>query len=191
MVKSAPRRCGWCTGDALYQIYHDDEWGVPVHDDRVLFKRLILEGMQAGLSWLTVLKKRAHMMQAFFEFDPERLAKATDAQYQSWLADAGLIRNRAKLRSITQNARAFLELQSQRTFSSYVWDFVDGETVLNQWRRRSDVPSQTPTSVAMSKALKKSGFNFVGPTICYAFMQSAGLVNDHETRCFRHAELSG
>ena len=191
MVKSAPRRCGWCTGDALYQTYHDDEWGVPVHDDRVLFERLILEGMQAGLSWLTVLKKREHMTQAFFEFDPERLAKPSDAQYQSWLADAGLIRNRAKLRSITQNARAFLEVQSQKTFSSFVWDFVDGETVLNHWRRRSDVPSQTPTSVAMSKALKESGFNFVGPTICYAFMQSAGLVNDHETRCFRHAELSG
>ena len=194
MVKTpeAPTRCGWCGDDALYQTYHDEEWGVPVFDSHALFERLMLEGMQAGLSWLTILKKRAHMTTALMGFDPQRLARATDADVARWMTDTGLIRNRAKLQSMISNARACLSLQETDPagFGGFLWSFSDGAPLQNRWRTLAEVPGQTPVSLAMSKELKKAGFNFVGPTICYAFMQSAGMVNDHVTDCFRYTELS-
>lgn len=168
--------------------YHDTEWGVPVREPGALFERLILEGMQAGLSWRTILVKRPHMARVFHGFDPERLAAAGDADLARWLEDPGVIRHRGKLTAMVGNARHFLQLVDPVDF---VWSFVDGAPILNRWRAGAEVPSKTPASVAMSKALRKRGFRFVGPTICYAFMQSAGLVNDHLVSCFRHAELAG
>ncbi len=166
--------------------YHDAEWGVPVRDPRDLFERLILEGMQAGLSWRTILVKRSHMVRVFHGFDPDRLAAARDEDLARWLADPGVIRHRGKLTAMVGNARHFLELQDPVAF---LWSYVDGAPICNRWEDGAQVPSKTPASVAMSKALRKLGFRFVGPTICYAFMQSAGLVNDHVVDCFRHAEL--
>ena len=166
--------------------YHDAEWGVPVRDPRDLFERLILEGMQAGLSWRTILVKRSHMVRVFHGFDPDRLAAAGDEDLARWLADPGVIRHRGKLTAMVGNARHFLELQDPVAF---LWSYVDGAPICNRWEDGAQVPSKTPASVAMSKALRKLGFRFVGPTICYAFMQSAGLVNDHVVDCFRHAEL--
>ena len=177
---SEPIRCPWAEGDALMQDYHDREWGVPVHDAHALFERLILEGMQAGLSWRLVLQRRPAMASAFFGFDAERLAEATEDDQRRWLADASLIRNRAKIASVIANARAYLELDDP---VEYFWSFVNGKPILGEWQMASEVPSQTEESRAMSKALKKRGFKFVGPTICYALMQSAGLVNDHLLDC--------
>ncbi len=181
MVKT--QRCDWCGIDPLYVAYHDDEWGVPVSDDRELFERLNLEGMQAGLSWLTVLKKRARMRERFFEFDARRLAEQGEGALPSWLRDPGLIRHRGKLEALIGNARASLELDEG--LARFVWSFVDGAPKQNRWRSLADVPSATDASTAMSKALRRAGFRFVGPTICYAFMQSAGLVNDHMAGCHR------
>lgn len=183
MVKTA--RCEWCGEDALYVAYHDEEWGVPVADDRVLFERLVLEGMQAGLSWYTVLKKRAHMRERFFDFEPLHLARDGERRLSDWLQDPGLIRHRGKLESVVANARAMLELPTSLT--ELVWSFVDGAPMQNRWRSLEQVPAHTKASDAMSKTLKRAGFRFVGPTTCYAFMQSAGLVNDHVTTCHRHA----
>lgn len=177
---SDPIRCPWAGDDPLMQEYHDREWGVPVHDAHALFERLILEGMQAGLSWRLVLHRRPAMASAFFNFDAERLAQASEDDRRRWLADASLIRNRAKIASVTANARAYLELNDP---VEYFWSFVDGTPILGEWRTASQVPSQTAESRAMSKALRKRGFKFVGPTICYALMQSAGLVNDHLLDC--------
>lgn len=182
MVKAT--RCDWCGDDPLYVAYHDTEWGVPVRDDRALFERLVLEGMQAGLSWYTVLKKRQHMRERFLGFDPHRLARAGDGHLRDWLEDPGLIRHRGKLDSVIGNARAMLALPG--SLSDFVWRFVDGAPVQNRWTTLSEVPAHTKASDAMSKALKRAGFRFVGPTICYAFMQSAGLVNDHLLSCHRH-----
>ena len=184
MVKSS--RCGWCGDDPLYVAYHDEEWGVPVRDPVALFERLVLEGMQAGLSWLTVLRKRAHMQSRFCDFDPAAIDREGPELIDSWLTDAGLIRHRGKLDAVIVNARAMLAFGD--AFPGFIWSFVDGAPIQNHWRSLAEVPSSTPRSEAMSRALRKAGFKFVGPTACYAFMQSAGLVNDHVVSCQRHGE---
>lgn len=182
--------CPWCTGFDLYRAYHDTEWGVPLRDDRALFELLILEGAQAGLSWATVLKKRENYRHAFDGFDPLRIACYDDEKVAALLADAGIIRNRAKVAASIQNARSFLALTVDGTpFSDFLWQFVDGTPIQNQWASLADVPARTAASDAMSKALGRAGFKFVGSTICYALMQSAGMVNDHLTTCPRHAEI--
>ena len=187
MVKA---RCPWCLGDPLYVDYHDKEWGVPLHDDRRLFEMLILEGAQAGLSWLTILKKRAAYREAFDGFDPERMARYGKEKVARLLQNPGIVRNRLKIESASRNARAFLKVTSEfGSFSDYLWRFVDNRTVQNQWRTLSDIPPRTSHSDAMSKDLKQRGFNFVGSTICYAFMQSVGMVNDHLVECFRYREI--
>jgi len=180
-------RCPWCGDDPLYVAYHDEEWGVPSHDDRYLFEMLILEGAQAGLSWLTVLRKRDHYRRAMDGLDPRAIARYHEQSIEALMQDAGIIRNRAKLVSTVGNARAFLELQAARgSFDAYLWDFVDGAPILNRFRSMGEVPASTPLSDALSKDLKKRGFKFVGSTICYAYMQAVGMVNDHLTSCFRH-----
>jgi len=185
------KRCWWCGDDVDYVRYHDNEWGVPLRDGQALFALLQLEGMQAGLAWITVLRKRDHMSKRFFAFRPKALVQKGPAAMASWLEDAGLIRNRAKLSALVTNAQAYLDYEKEFGKGSFVdllWDFVDGKPVQNRWRGKADVPATTPVSEAMSKKLKKLGFRFVGPTICYAFMQSAGLVNDHARDCYRHSE---
>ena len=186
---NAPIRCPWAIGDE-YVAYHDREWGVPVHDDRLLFEFLILEGAQAGLSWATILKKRENYRQAFDGFDPTLVAKYGKRKQQALMANAGIVRNRLKIESAVTNAEAFLEvLEKLGTFDEYVWSFVGGQPLQNSWKSHRSVPARTPQSDAMSKDLKKRGFRFVGSTICYAFMQAVGMVNDHLVPCFRHAEL--
>ncbi|MCY4212586.1 MAG: DNA-3-methyladenine glycosylase I [Gammaproteobacteria bacterium] len=185
---AAESRCDWCGTEPLLIRYHDEEWGVPERAEQPLFERLILEGMQAGLSWLTVLRKRNHMREAFLGFDIEALAAADDHHMEEWLRDPGLIRNRAKLASVVINAQATLALPN--SLSEQVWSFVDGEPTQNRWCRQGEVPSQTDASVAMSNSLKNLGFRFVGPVICYAFMQSAGLVNDHLVDCPAHSKCA-
>lgn len=175
-------RCGWCGDDALYVAYHDEEWGVPVTDRQAMFERLVLEGMQAGLSWITILRKRAHMHDVFYGFEMQRLAACGEQQVAQWLQDAGIIRHRGKLEAMIGNARLAL---ADPDFSANLWAFAPDEP--NEFKRLADVPGQTRESTAMSKALKKAGYRFVGPTICYAFMQSVGMVNDHVTGCWRHA----
>lgn len=185
-------RCPWCEGFDLYREYHDTEWGVPLRDDRALFELLILEGAQAGLSWATVLKKRAHYRQVFDGFVPELVANYGDAKVAALLADPGIIRNRAKVAAAIQNARACLALQATgQSFSDYLWGFVGNSPVQNNWQSLSEVPAKTSQSDAMSKALTKAGFKFVGSTICYAFMQASGMVNDHLLSCPRHLEAQG
>lgn len=182
-------RCGWVNDDPLYIAYHDEEWGVPLHDDRRLFEMLVLEGAQAGLSWYTILKKRDGYRRAFDAFDPERVARYDEKKVVSLLQDRGIVRNRLKVEAAIGNARAWLDLrESDVRFSDFLWDFTGGKPVVNAWRRLEDVPASTPASEAMSRALKKLGFRFVGPTICYAFMQAVGMVNDHTTTCFRWKE---
>ncbi|GMQ77259.1 MAG: DNA-3-methyladenine glycosylase I [Gammaproteobacteria bacterium] len=174
----------------MYLEYHDREWGVPVHDDRQLFEMLILEGAQAGLSWITVLKKRENYRRAFDGFDARKIAGYGARKKRALLNDAGIIRNRLKIDATIGNARAFLGvLDEYGSFSDYLWNFVDGRPIVNRWRRLSQVPVSTQVSDALSKALKRRGFKFVGTTICYAFMQAVGMVNDHVTTCFRHAEV--
>ena len=183
------RRCPWAKGDE-YIDYHDKEWGVPVHDDRLLFEFLILEGAQAGLSWITILKKRNNYRIAFDQFDPEIVAKYGKRKQQSLLANAGIVRNRLKIEAAIQNAKAFLAVQEEHgSFDDYIWDFVGGKPKQNSWKSMKAVPARTSVSDAMSKDLKRRGFKFVGSTICYAFMQAVGMVNDHLVDCFRHAEL--
>ena len=182
------QRCPWAGDDELMQIYHDQEWGVPVYDDPALFERLILEGFQAGLSWRTILHKRENFRRAFDGFDAEKMAAYDDAKIQLLLQDAGIVRNRLKVRGAVQNAQAYLRLkEAEGSFSDWLWTFVGGSPLLppRPLRSMAEVPAFTPEATAMSKALKKAGFTFVGPTICYAFMQSAGLVNDHVAGCFR------
>ena len=181
-----PTRCGWVNDDPLYVAYHDEEWGVPVHDDRMLFEMLTLEGAQAGLSWYTILRKREAYRRAFDGFDAERIAGYDDRKVASLLDDPGIVRNRLKVNAAIGNARAWLDLRTSGTdLSEFLWDLAGGAPVVNAWRRLEDVPASTPVSEAMSKALKRRGFRFVGPTICYAFMQAVGMVNDHVTSCFR------
>ncbi len=183
-------RCAWAEGDLLYQKYHDEEWGVPLHDDRMLFEFLILDGMQAGLSWLTILKKRENFRNAFDRFDPNKIIRYGPEKIRQLLSDKGIIRNRLKIEAAVNNAEAFLRIQEEAgSFDSYIWKFVGYKTIQNSFREISEIPAKTPESEAMSKDLVKRGFTFVGPTICYAFMQAAGLVNDHVVDCFRHKEL--
>ena len=184
-------RCPWAKGDKYIQ-YHDAEWGVPVHDDRLLFEFLILEGAQAGLSWSTILNKRDGYRQAFDGFDPSIVARYGDKKRQRLLSNAGIVRNRLKIDAAIQNAKAFLVVQKEfGTFDRYIWNFVGGKPKRNAWKSMQDVPARTPESDAMSADLKRRGFKFVGSTICYAFMQAVGMVNDHLVDCFRHGELSG
>jgi len=184
-------RCGWCGTDPDYVAYHDTEWGVPERDDRALFEKLILDGFQAGLAWITILKKRDNFRHAFDYFDPETIARYGEREVETLMADAGIIRNRAKIQATVTNARAYLDLmEKEGSFSDFLWQFTDGRTIHNHWRRWQDVPAETAESRAMSKALKARGFRFCGPTICYAFMQAVGMVNDHLTDCFRHAEVA-
>ncbi|MFC2082474.1 DNA-3-methyladenine glycosylase I [Candidatus Bipolaricaulota bacterium] len=183
-------RCEWAGTDPLYVAYHDDDWGVPVHDDRLLFEMLILEGAQAGLSWSTILKKRDGYREAFHGFDVERVAAYTQRDIDRLLADSGIIRNRLKIESAIKNARGVLEIQEEfGSLDDYLWRFVGGKARQNAWTSMSDLPAKTEQSEVMSKDLKKRGFNFVGPTICYAFMQAVGMVNDHTTDCYRYEEL--
>ena len=181
-------RCDWGSGDPLYRAYHDEEWGVPIHDRDRLFELLCLEGAQAGLAWITILRKRQGYRAAFDGFHPERIAAYTDDDRARILADAGIVRNRAKVDAVIDNARALVEIDD---FDGLVWSFVDGRPVQNEWRETGEIPALTDASTTMSKELRRRGFRFVGPTICYAFMQSAGLVNDHVVQCFRYAELGG
>ena len=179
-------RCGWCRSDPLYVAYHDAEWGVPVHDDRRLFEMLILEGAQAGLSWITILRKRESYRKAFAGFDPKKVARFDAKKEAALMQDEGIVRNRLKISSTVTNARAFLDVQKEfGTFDRYIWSFVGGKPLKNKRRTLGDVPARTPESDAMSKDLKKRGFRFVGSTICYAFMQACGLVDDHVAECFR------
>ncbi|MEZ4771333.1 MAG: DNA-3-methyladenine glycosylase I [Caldilineales bacterium] len=183
-------RCQWAGSDPLYVAYHDQEWGVPVHDDRLLFEFLILEGAQAGLSWSTILKKRESYRLAFDNFDPQQVAGYDDQKIAELLANPGIVRNRLKVNAAVRNARAFLAVQAEfGSFDAYIWQFVGGRPRRNAWRSLSEMPAETDESRAMSKDLKRRGFTFVGPTICYAFMQAVGLVNDHEVDCFRYHEL--
>ena len=182
--------CPWCTGFDLYRQYHDEEWGVPLRDDRALFELLNLEGAQAGLSWSTVLKKREHYRRVFDGFQPEIIARYDETKVAALLADPGIIRNRAKVAATIQNAKVFLSLKELgQSFSETLWQFVDGQPIQNSWQSMSEVPTSTPQAVAMSKALQKLGFKFVGPTICYAFMQASGMVNDHLVSCPRYAAV--
>jgi len=190
----APRkdvvRCVWASND-LAILYHDREWGVPLHDDRALFEFLILEGAQAGLSWDTILRKRDHYRAAFDGFDPKKIARYDRRKTQQLLRDEGIVRNRLKIASAIQNARAFLAVQEEYgSFDRYIWPFVGGKTRVNAWRLRGKVPARTPESDAMSKDLKKHGFSFVGSTFCYAFMEATGMVNDHAVECFRYRQVS-
>ena len=183
-------RCPWCEGFDLYREYHDVEWGVPLYDRRTLFELLILEGAQAGLSWSTVLKKRQHYRHVFDGFEPELIANYDDRKVAELLADPGIIRNRAKVAATIRNARACLALESgQQSFSDFVWRFVDGQPILNHWQSLAEMPARTAQSDALSKALIGAGFKFVGSTICYAFMQAAGMVNDHLVSCPRHRQV--
>lgn len=187
---SSIKRCGWSDKDPLYIDYHDHEWGVPLHNDRKLFEMLILEGMQAGLNWLTILRKRENFRKAFDNFDPEKIARYSDSKIEKLMLNAGIIRNRLKIEGARKNARAFLQLQDQyKKFDNYIWQFTDGKILQNHWQSLKQVPASTQQSDHMSKDLKKMGFTFVGSTICYAFMQAVGMVNDHLIDCFRYSEL--
>ena len=181
-------RCPWCGNDALYVAYHDKEWGVPVHDDRKLFEMLILEGMQAGLSWITILKKRESFRTAFDGFDPEKVARYDGEKIAELLENPNIIRNRLKINSAVTNAKAFLEIQTQfGSFDKFIWRFVGGEPQVNHYRSLDEIPAKTPLSDEISRELKRRGFKFVGSTIVYSFMQAVGMVNDHLVSCFRHS----
>lgn len=181
-------RCPWCGDDPLYQRYHDEEWGVPLHDDQRLFEFLILEGAQAGLSWITILKKRDNYRAAFDLFDPNRVVRYSARKVDKLLTNPGIVRNRLKVESAVSNARAFLDTQAEfGSFDRYLWDFVDGQPIVNRFRSMKTVPASTPLAETLSKDLKRRGFRFVGPTIVYAFMQATGMVNDHLVSCPRHA----
>lgn len=187
-----PQRCDWVNASPLMIRYHDEEWGVPVHDDRKLFEFIILDAFQAGLSWSCILNKRESFRQAFDNFQPEQIALYEDTKIQALLADASIIRNRLKIKATIHNARAYLKiLESQGSFDAYIWQFTAGKTIVNTWRESAQIPVSTPESDAMSRDLKQRGFSFVGTTICYAFMQAAGMVNDHLLSCFRYRELAG
>lgn len=184
------KRCQWVGSDPLYVAYHDQEWGIPEHDDQRLFELLILEGAQAGLSWSTILNKRENYRRAFDYFDPRIVAQYEADKIAALLSDEGIVRNRLKINAAVQNAQRFLQVQGEfRSFDAYIWRFVGGQPLVNAWEELHQIPAQTPESEAMSKDLKKRGFSFVGPTICYAFMQAIGMVNDHVIDCFRYGEI--
>ncbi|MCB1188145.1 DNA-3-methyladenine glycosylase I [bacterium] len=183
-------RCAWCGSDPLYIAYHDEEWGVPLHDDNALFEFLVLEGFQAGLSWITILRKRDNFRRAFDNFDPLKVVRYSEKRLEKLMLDSGIIRNRMKIEASVANARAFLKVQEEfGSFDAYNWGFVDGRPLVNQWQEMGEIPAQTELAVKFSKDLKARGFKFVGPTIVYAHMQATGMVNDHVTGCFRHAQL--
>ena len=183
-------KCGWCVGDDLYEAYHDNEWGVPVYDDHQLFEFLILETFQAGLSWITVLRKRENFRLAFDFFDYKKIAKYDDDKRHELLQNAGIIRNKLKVNATITNAQAFIKVQEEfGSFSKYIWGFVDGKPIKNKLKTHKDAPANTPLSDALSKDLKKRGFKFVGSTVVYAHMQATGMVNDHEVGCFRYNEV--
>ncbi len=183
-------RCGWGIKEPLLQLYHDTEWGVPKHDDRRLFEDIVLDGAQAGLSWATVLRKRENYRKAFNNFDAAKIARYSERKIQSLLKDEGIIRNRLKVESAVKNARAFLKVREEfGTFDAYLWRFVGGKTIVNRWNSLSEIPVRTEVSDALSADLRKRGFTFVGSTICYAFMQAVGMVNDHTVKCFRRMEI--
>jgi len=185
-----PKRCAWVTSDSAYIAYHDEEWGVPVHDDRRLFEFLVLEGAQAGLSWLTILKKRSNYRLAMDAFDPVRVAHYDEDRIALLMQNPGLVRNRGKLKAAVTNARAFLQVQeAYDTFDRYIWQFVDGRPQQNRWSSAAEVPAATPASETMSRDLRQRGFKFVGPVICYSLMQAVGMVNDHTVDCFRYAMI--
>lgn len=185
-------RCPWCGDDPLYVSYHDTEWGVPVYDDATLFEFLLLETFQAGLSWITILRKRENFRKAFDDFDYQKIAAYNEPKIASLLQDPGIIRNKLKVRSAVSNAQAFIQIQKEfGSFSKYIWDFVDGKPIQNNYKKMEDVPANTPLSDAISKDLKKHGFKFVGSSVIYAHMQATGMVNDHLTSCFRHKEVTG
>ncbi len=184
-------RCVWAGTDPLYVAYHDQEWGVPVHEDRVLFEFLILEGAQAGLSWMTILKKRENFRAAFDQFDPQAVARYDERKVAELLANPGIIRNRLKIEAATQNARALLNVNEEfGSFDAYIWGFVGGRPKVNAWKTMQEIPAQTEEARALSKDLLQRGFKFVGPTICYAHMQATGMVNDHTVDCFRYQEIN-
>ena len=186
----AIKRCQWCGSDPLYQSYHDKEWGVPQYQDRKLFEMLILEGAQAGLSWITILKKRQNYRKAFDRFRPEAIAGYTQRDIRRLMADPGIVRNRLKIEATIHNARSYLQFREQNgRFADFIWQFVDGAPKNNRWKTVADIPATTPESDALSKALKQQGFKFIGSTTCYAFMQAVGMVNDHTTDCFRYREI--
>ncbi|RNC92535.1 MAG: DNA-3-methyladenine glycosylase I [Allomuricauda sp.] len=183
-------RCGWCEGDALYEAYHDEEWGVPVRDDATFFEFLVLETFQAGLSWITILRKRENFRKAFDNFDYQKIANYTTSKTDSLLQDPGIIRNKLKVNATVTNARAYMAVQQEfGNFNNYIWAFVNGKPLKNSFSNYKDAPAKTELSDAISKDLKKRGFKFVGSTIVYAFLQATGIVNDHETGCFRYAEV--
>jgi len=191
MTKNNIKRCNWCEGHDIYMDYHDNEWGVPLHDDNMLFEFLILEGAQAGLSWLTILKKRENYRKAYDDFDPAIIAKYGARKKKQLLTNEGIVRNRLKIEASITNAKFFLDIQKEfGSFDNYIWQFTNGETRQNRWRSMKTIPATTVESDVMSKELKKRGFKFVGSTICYAFMQATGMVNDHTTDCYRHSQLS-
>lgn len=186
---SEQTRCIWCGEDPLYQQYHDNEWGVPCRDDKKLFEFLLLEGAQAGLSWITILRKREAYRQAFADFDVDRVAAFTEHDIERCMQDAGIVRNRLKIKSAVSNAKLFIEIQQEfGSFSAYFWGYVDNRPIVNHWASHSEIPAATPLSDLIAKELKKRGFKFFGSTICNAYMQAMGLVNDHTTDCYRHRE---
>jgi DNA-3-methyladenine glycosylase I len=184
-------RCAWPKQDPLYVAYHDEEWGVPEYDDRALYEKLVLDGFQAGLSWITILRKRENFRRAFDDFEPEKIAQYRPAKIERLMQDAGIVRNRAKIEGAVLSARGWLDIMEKGPgFSALLWDFVDGKPKINHFKRPSDIPAETETSRKLSKELGVRGFKFVGPTIVYAFMQAVGMVNDHLTTCFRHSEIA-
>jgi DNA-3-methyladenine glycosylase I len=187
-----PKRCPWPGSDPLYVAYHDEEWGVPERDDRALYEKLVLDGFQAGLSWITILRKREAFRRAFDGFEPEKIARYPQKKVVALMQDAGIVRNRMKIEGSISSARAWLDMmEAGPGFSAFLWDFVDGKPIVNRYKSMSQVPAETPLSRAISKELKSHGFKFCGPTIVYAFMQATGMVNDHLTTCHRHADLAG
>jgi len=184
------KRCDWANSTPLETKHHDEEWGVPIHDDRLLFEMLILEGAQSGLSWATILQKREGYLKAFDNFDARKITKYTDKKIEQLLQDPGIVRNKLKVNATRENAKRFLEIQKEYgSFDVYIWSFVGGKPINNSWKKRADVPTNTPESDAMSKDLKKKGFKFIGTTTCYAYMQAVGMVNDHMVSCFRYSEV--
>lgn len=185
-------RCDWCGSDDLYCDYHDNEWGQPLHDDHTLFEFLILEGFQAGLSWITILRKRDAFRAAFAGFDPQKVALFDDTDIERLMNDKSIVRNRLKINAAIGNARAFLAIQAEfGSFDAWIWRFVDGQPIINHWPTHADIPVYTPLAETISATLKRRGFKFVGPTVIYSHMQATGMVNDHVTTCFRHPELAG
>ncbi len=185
-----PIRCNWCGSDPLYMKYHDEEWGTPLHNDSKLFEFIVLEGFQAGLSWLTILKKRRAFQKAFCGFDAHKIVRFSQSDIKALMQDSSIIRNRAKIEATIHNARLYLEIIERfGSFDSYIWRFVENRPIVNEWKSEDMIPAKTPLSEAMSKALRQKGFKFVGPTICYAFMQAVGMVNDHITACYRYSQL--